>query len=105
MFEIDEVNMRKTLQIPKNESRGRQMNHHGTAVNRESSTERQRRANTGTFHRFAYLPTERGNSRCEDHKREYCIASTSHVHRGPTITCVYEPRKPGCSVDWIDQRC
>lgn len=62
MFEIDEVNMKKTLQIPKNESRGRQMNHHGTAVDRESSTERQRRANTGTFHRFAYLPTERGNS-------------------------------------------
>lgn len=60
MFEIDEVNMRKTLQIPKKESRGRQMNHHGTAVDRESST-------------------ERGNSRCEDRKREYCIASTSHV--------------------------
>lgn len=99
MFEIDEVNMRKTLQIPKNESRGRQMNHHGTAVNRESSTERQRRANTGTFHRFAYLPTERGNSRCEDHKREYCIASTSHVHPGTTITCVY-----GAEKTWLQRR-
>ncbi|THX08062.1 hypothetical protein D6D17_04430 [Aureobasidium pullulans] len=80
-------------------STGRQMNHHGTAVNRESSTERQRRANTGTFHRFAYLPTERGNSRCEDRKREYCIASTSHVHPGTTITCVY-----GAEKTWLQRR-
>lgn len=84
----------------------RQMNDHGTAVNRQSSTERQRRANyTGTFHRFAYLPTERENYGCEGRKREYCVASTSHVRPRTTITCVYEPRKSGCSVEWIDQRC